>query len=167
METAVVSCTEIHTDGVHNAIPSNVQISGDTRSFSTETQKLIEERMVAICEGTAQMNGAECKVTYTHEFAPTINWDKCVGLIGQAASTIVGEDRVNTNCEPWSASEDFGMFLKHVPGCLVFIGSGKSPIPSENIPLHNSTYDYNDDILELSSEVFAELIKIRLPIDNK
>ncbi len=30
-ETAVVSCTELETDGAHNAIPSNVVIRGDTK----------------------------------------------------------------------------------------------------------------------------------------
>lgn len=42
------------------------------------------------------------------------------------------------------------------------IGSGKSAIASENTPLHNSMYDYNDDISELGAEFFAELIKVRL-----
>jgi len=163
LDPAVVSCTEFHTDGVHNAIPSNVEILGDTRSFSTEMQALIEERMRSICEGTCSMNGASCEVTYTHEFSPTINWEKSVGLVGKAAKAVVGEEKVNTNCEPWSASEDFGTFLKHIPGCLMFIGSGKNSVASDNIPLHNSVYDYNDDILETSAEVFAELIKIRLP----
>jgi len=164
LESCVVSCTEFHTDGIHNAIPSNVEILGDTRSFSLEMQALIEERMRRICEGTCTMNGATCDFTYTHEFSPTINWDKCVALVGQAAREVVGDEKVNTNCLPWSASEDFGTFLKHVPGCLMFIGSGKSIVASENISLHNSAYDYNDDILETSAEVFAELIKIRLPL---
>ena len=31
--TAVVSCTDLRTDGARNAIPSNVTITGDTRSF--------------------------------------------------------------------------------------------------------------------------------------
>lgn len=60
-------------------------------------------------------------------------------------------------------SEDFGTFLRNVPGCFVFIGSGKSEVASENIPLHNSMYDYNDNILELGAEFFAELIKVRIP----
>ena len=44
-DTAVVSCTELHTDGIRNAIPSNVIIKGDTRSFSKEVQDLLEKRM--------------------------------------------------------------------------------------------------------------------------
>lgn len=163
LQQVVVSCTELHTDGVHNAIPSNVEILGDTRSCTVEIQELIETRMRSICEGICKMNGADCEFEYTHEFAPTVNWEKCVNTVATAAKNIVGEDKVNTNCEPWMASEDFGTFLRHIPGCFVFLGSGKSAIASENTPLHNSMYDYNDDVLETGAEFFAELIKVRLP----
>lgn len=162
LNQAVISCTELHTDGVHNAIPSNVEILGDTRSFSTEVQELIETRMRNISEGICQMNGAECEFQYSHEFAPTINWEKCVDVVARAAKNVVGEHKVNTNCEPWMASEDFGKFLEYVPGCFLFLGSGKSTEVSENTPLHNSKYDYNDDVLLTGAEFFAELIKVRL-----
>jgi hippurate hydrolase len=163
LNQAVISCTELHTDGVHNAIPSNVEILGDTRSFSTEVQELIETRMRSISESICDMNGAGCEFEYTHEFEPTINWEKCVDVVAKAGKNVVGEQNVNTNCEPWMASEDFGTFLKHVPGCFLLLGSGKSSKASENTPLHNSQYDYNDDVLLTGAEFFAELIKLRLP----
>jgi N-carbamoyl-L-amino-acid hydrolase len=40
-DPAVVSCTEIHTDGIRNAIPSEVVIRGDTRSYSPAVQALL------------------------------------------------------------------------------------------------------------------------------
>jgi metal-dependent amidase/aminoacylase/carboxypeptidase family protein len=39
---AVVSCTEFITDGIRNAIPTEVVIKGDTRSYSPEVQALLE-----------------------------------------------------------------------------------------------------------------------------
>lgn len=162
LKQAVISCTELHTDGVRNAIPSNVEILGDTRSFAPEIQEQIESRMRNICESVCEMNGADCEFEYTHEFSPTINWKESVSIASQAAKNLLGEDRVNDNCEPWMASEDFGAFLEHVPGCFLFLGSGKSENVNENIPLHNSKYDYNDSILEIGAEFFAELIRLRL-----
>ena len=163
LDPVVVSCTEIHTDGVHNAIPTHVEILGDTRSFSGDMQALIEKRMREISEGICNMNGATCHVTYTHEFSPTVNWDQCIDLVEKSATAVVGSENVNTSCQPAMVSEDFGAYLREIPGCFVFIGSGKSHVASENIPLHNSVYDYNDDILVTSAEFFAELIKQRLP----
>lgn len=160
---AVISCTEFHTDGVHNAIPSNVEIKGDTRSYSPAIQKLLENRMRAICEGTCKMNDAECQFEYTHEFAPTVNWEHCVEIAVKAARNAVGANNVDGNCQQWMASEDFGTFLQEIPGCLVFIGSGDGSDGIGNVPLHNSSYDYNDRILKIGAEYFAELVKVRLP----
>lgn len=157
---AVISCTEFHTDGAHNAIPSNVTITGDTRSCSPDVQKLIENRMRSISEGICQINGAQCEFEYTHEFAPTFNWEKCVNVAVKAAKQVVGEENVDANCEPMMGSEDFGAFIKEIPGCFVFLGSAKA---GESVPLHNSLYDYNDDVLETGARFFAELIKTRLP----
>jgi hippurate hydrolase len=160
---AVISCTEFITDGIHNAIPTNVVIKGDTRSFDPEVQKLLEERMKSICEGICALNGAECQFEYTHEFAPTINDDVCYQAAVKAAKNIVGEGNVNANAHRFMASEDFGMFLQKVPGCLVFLGNDDQYDLERNFPLHNSRYDYNDSILKTGAEFFAELIKVRLP----
>src|SRR5689334_21429087 len=70
---AVVSCTDIHTDGARNAVPGEVVLTGDTRSFDPGVQQLLEARMRALCDGICAAHGATCTVTYTHEFAPTVN----------------------------------------------------------------------------------------------
>ncbi|WP_284037371.1 M20 aminoacylase family protein [Neobacillus sp. 114] len=160
---AVISCTEFITDGIRNAIPTNVEIKGDTRSYTTEVQKLLEERMRTISEGICQINGAECQFEYTHEFAPTVNWADCVEIAVKAAQNVVGKNNVDGNCQPWMASEDFGAFLQKTPGCFVFIGNGDDSEGIGNVPLHNSSYDFNDKILTIGAEYFAELIKVRLP----
>lgn len=159
-ETAVISCTEIESDGAHNAIPSNVIIRGDTRSFTPEMSQLIEKRMEAICKHICEMNGLECEFTYTHEFAPTFNWKDNVQYVVKAAKAVVREEHVIENCPPTMGSEDFGHFIQNVPGCFVFLGSKRDG--EEAIPLHNSCFDYNDDILVTGAEFFAELVRERL-----
>ena len=123
-------------------------------------RNLIEKRMKKICENICDSYDAECEFKYTHEFSPTINWEKCVDVVAQAAKNIVGEENVNANCDPIMGSEDFGTFIQKVPGCFLFIGSANSE--NEIIPLHNYHYDYNDTILETSAELFAEIVRIRL-----
>ncbi|MGG1400085.1 M20 aminoacylase family protein [Bacillus salipaludis] len=137
---AVISCTEFITDGIRNAIPTNVEIKGDTRSYTTEVSKLLEDRMRTISEGICKINGAECQFEYTHEFAPTVNWAECVDIAVRAAQNVVGENKVDGNCQQWMASEDFGAFLQKIPGCFVFIGNGDESDLIGNVPLHNSCY---------------------------
>jgi hippurate hydrolase len=160
--SAVVSCTEFQTDGIRNAIPTEVVIKGDTRSDTPEVQALLEERLRRLCEGICSAHGAQCSVEYTHEFAPTVNWVQCVPVAVQAARAVVGEARVDADTPPMMISEDFGSFLRVLPGAFVFIGNGAGEDPGST-PLHNAGYDFNDAILPVGARYLAELARVRLP----
>lgn len=162
-ESAVVSCTELTTDGIRNAIPSNVVIKGDTRSYSPGVQALLAKRMRSISEGICAGHGATCDFEYTHEFAPTVNSSECVATAVEAASRIVGGENVCADVAPMMISEDFGAFLQVVPGNFSFMGNGESGEPG-SVPLHNSRYDFNDDILDIGAQYFAALANTCLPI---
>jgi hippurate hydrolase len=159
---AVISCTEFITDGIRNAIPSNVVIKGDTRSYDPEVQKMLAARMREISEGICRMHGAECDFSYTHEFAPTVNWAECVPTAVAAATAVVGAENVDANVAPMMISEDFGAFLKAVPGAFVFLGNGAEGEPG-GTPLHNGSYDFNDEVLTTGANYFVEIVRLRLP----
>ena len=161
-QSAVVSCTEFITDGIRNALPTHVTIKGDTRSYDSNVQSLIERRMREICKGICEANGASCEVEYTHEFAPTVNWPECVDVAIAAARAIVGEENVDTNVAPMMISEDFGAFLKVKPSAFVFVGNGDTGAGA--VPLHNARYDFNDRVLPIGTQYFAQLARVRLPI---
>jgi amidohydrolase len=164
--SAVVSCTEFITDGIRNAIPTEVVIKGDTRSYAPEVQALLESRMRALCEGICQAHGARCVVEYTHEFAPTVNWPQCVPVAVRAAQAVAGPGRVDADAPPMMISEDFGRFLQAIPGAFVFIGNGDGDSPGA-VPLHNARYDFNDLILPVGARFFAELARTRLPLSHR
>lgn len=162
-ESAVVSCTEIFSDGIRNALPGQVVIKGDTRSYTPAVQALLERRMRDICHGIALAHGAQCEVDYTHEFAPTVNTPACVDVAVAAAQAVVGPDRVHGQTAPLMISEDFGAFLQAVPGAFVFIGNGDTGQPG-GLPLHNAGYDFNDALLPVGARYFVELVRQRLPL---
>jgi amidohydrolase len=160
---AVISCTELITDGLRNAIPSSMTIKGDTRSYAREVQALLEGRMREVSEGICRAHGAECTFEYTHEFGPTINSKELADLAVRAARNIVGAESVDQNVRPVMTSEDFGAFLEVVPGNFILIGNGESA-DSGGIPLHNAAYDFNDEILLTGALYFAELARLALPV---
>ena len=55
--TAVVSCTEIESDGIRNAIPTTVVLRGDTRSYDPEVQALLEARMRSFVKALPRPRG--------------------------------------------------------------------------------------------------------------
>ena len=160
-KSAVISCTEFITDGARNAIPTNVTIKGDTRSFDDDVQALLERRMRTLVENIAAAHGASATLTYTHEFEPTINDSLCTEKAVRAAQRAVGEAKVNGACDPWMASEDFGAFARVIPACFIFLGNG-SEGQGGGIPLHSRDYEFNDEALESGIRFYVELIESEL-----
>lgn len=161
LDTAVVSCTEVHGDGARNAIPTTVVISGDTRSFSAEVQSLLGRRIRQLSEGICAAHGATCEVTYTNSFRPTVNDPACTNAAMAAASAAVGADRVDGDCAPIMASEDFAAFAERIPACFVFIGNGVD-ISLGGTPLHSHDYDFNDAVLEAGVDFYVSLVRREL-----
>jgi amidohydrolase len=160
-QPAVLSCTEFVTDGIRNAIPTHVTIRGDARSYAPEVQTLLERRLREVCAGIAAAHGATCEVDYRHEFAPTVNWPGCVDVALAAAERVVGPDQVDGDTDPILASEDFGAFLRVLPGAFVFLGNGAGDEPGA-VPLHNARFDIDDAILPIGARWLAEVARTAL-----
>jgi len=160
LQTSVVSCTEMFTDGNHNAIPGTVTILGDCRSYSPEISAMIEKRMREIVSGICAAHGAEFDFEYTHEFAPTVNHACAVDTMALAASNILGAENVNANAEPVPFSEDFGLYIEAIPGAFALYGTHRGD--GTDTPLHSPRFDFNDDYLESAAKVYAEIAKVAL-----
>jgi len=63
--------------------------------------------------------------------------------------------------EPSMGAEDFSFMLQNKPGAYLRIGQGTGASGSA---LHNSRYDFNDDILPLGSALHASLIEQAMPL---
>jgi len=158
VEHAVVSCTDIRTDGARNAIPSNVEITGDTRSFTSATSQLLETQIRRLAAGVAAAHGATCEVDYTREFGPTVNDPAAAQRAARAAVSVLGAERVDEDCAPITASEDFGIFAAQVPAAFAFLGSGTEP-GRGGTPLHSHDYDFNDDVLPAGVDFYVRLVR--------
>lgn len=156
-DIAVVSVTELITDGTRNALPGLARILGDARSFRPEVSAQIERQMRIIAEGTAAAYNVTAEVNYTREFVPLHNDAELVEAAFAAAKSVFDSGNIAVAREPMTASEDFARFLDHVPGCFVFLGNGEA-----SAPLHNSSYDFNDDGLVFGASFHAAIARQRL-----
>lgn len=162
VKPAVLSCTEFHTDGARNAVPGQVRITGDTRSFDPDVQALLERRIRATAAGIAAAHGATAAVTYTHEFAPTVNDARCAEVAVAAATTALGADRVVGDCPPIMPSEDFGVLARQVPACFAFIGNGVDGDAGAATPLHNRAFEFDDGALAAGIAFYLAVVDAEL-----
>lgn len=113
--------------------------------------------MRIIAEGIATAYNVAAEVNYTREFVPLRNDAELVDAAFAAAGTVFERGNIAVAREPMTASEDFARFLDHVPGCFVFLGNGEA-----SAPLHNSSYDFNDDGLLFGANFHVAIARQRL-----
>ncbi|MCV3239740.1 amidohydrolase [Mesorhizobium sp. ZC-5] len=157
-DIAVVSVTELLTDGTRNALPGFARVLGDARSFRPEVSAAIEREMRVIAEGTARTYNCDVEMTYTREFVPLVNDAEATRAALAAAATVFEPEAIKAEREPMTASEDFARFLDHVPGCFAFIGNGEN-----SPPLHNPEFDFNDAALVHGTRFHVAIARQRLP----
>lgn len=162
IESAVVSVTQFHAGDTWNVIPDAAMVRGTVRAFKPEVQDLIERRLREICAGIAAAHGARFTLRYERRYPPLINAAAETEICASVMRALVGPDNV-VPVPPVMGSEDFAFMLQAKAGCYVFVGNG----PGEGgCMLHNSHYDFNDQILPLGASYWSNLVEHLLPAGN-
>jgi len=154
LDGAVVSVTQVHGGDTWNVIPDEVVLRGTTRSFKPEVQDTIENGIRGIAEGIASSMGAKARVRYERRYPPTVNTEKETEIAAGAAVEIAGRQNVLRDFMPSMGAEDFAFMLQAKPGCYILIGNGE-----KSASLHNSHYDFNDEVLPLGASYWSRLVE--------
>ena len=166
VDQGVVSVTNfIAGTGAHNVIPETAFLKGTFRAFRVETRKLLRQRIIDIAEGFAKTFGASITINIHDGYDPTINSADESSFCASVARALVGADNVQEDVEPCMGAEDFGAMLQEVPGCYIWMGQGVAGTPHEKM-LHNTGYDFNDEIIPLGVEYWARLAEASLPLEK-
>ena len=158
---AVVSATEFISNGQRNVLASETIIKGDVRTRLPDDRKKIELYLNQIASGIASAHDIEIEVFFETEFIETINHIKPTEAVFKTAKK---SGLKITDCKPMSFSEDFAHFSNAVPGCFFLLGNGMDG--ANNKPLHSSDYDFNDDLLPIGADFWANLVKNRLSTEG-
>lgn len=159
-DQAVVSICAMHGGNpvAMSVIPGEVRLVGTVRTYSETVQQYIEDRLKALCSGVAQGFGATAEVIFERGYPATVNTVPEANFAADVATRLVGKDKVWRNMQPSMGAEDFSFMLQAVPGAYIRIGQGLPHGPGPH-PLHNSRYDFNDEILPLGAALHASLVE--------
>ena len=162
LDSAVLSLCAMQAGdlGAFSVLPGTATLVGTVRTFSSEVQALVEQRLKDLCNAIALGLGATATVHYERVYPATINTEREALFAGDVAASLVGADHVVRDLEPSMGAEDFSFMLQTKPGAYLRIGQGQGGSPA----LHNSRYDFNDDILPLGSALHASLIEQAMPL---
>ncbi|SFD52721.1 M20 aminoacylase family protein [Massilia yuzhufengensis] len=168
LESAVLSITQIHAGSATNVIPDEAELVGTVRTFSTAVLDLIQRRMEEMATGVAAAFNASVDFHFKRNYPPLINHPQQTAFAVEAMRAVVGAQRVDTNVEPTMGAEDFAFMLQEKPGCYVFIGNGEGAHRAGGhglgpCQLHNTSYDFNDNLLPIGASYWVRLVEMSLP----
>jgi amidohydrolase len=152
IEPAVVTVGTFHAGTAFNITPSEAVMSGTTRTFNETTWSSWEGRIGKVVRGVCEAMGAGYELKYTRGYPPTINDAGMAEVVRRCAAQVVGEERVLVP-DLTMGGEDMSFFLQRVPGCYYCIGVGREGAA----PLHNSKFDFNEDLMLLGIETHCRV----------
>lgn len=155
LESAVVSVTTINGGQASNVIPDEIKIVGTLRYFDAEVGEHVKQRMRKLVKSISKGMGVKGKLRFESGYPATINTPAFAEQCASAAQSLVGADLVQRDMPPSMGAEDFSYMLNACPGAYVWIGNGEG---QGGCMLHNSQYDFNDDILPLGSSYWVKLV---------
>lgn len=153
-EAAVVSVTRVSGGDAYNITPEAVELWGTVRTYTPEMRKLCQDRLGAICTGTAMVHGCHAAIDYRRGYPPTVNTDDETDFAANVAAEVVGESRINRNATPSMGGEDFAYMLEQRPGAYILMGNGPG---DRGRVLHSPNYDFNDDALGVGVSYWVRL----------
>jgi hippurate hydrolase len=111
----------------------------------------MDAQMRRIASGIAQTFGVEIDLTATYGYGVTANTGPEGDLAAEACAA--AGLKVRRDLAPSMTGEDFARYLGEIPGAFVWVGNGPSA------ELHNSAYNYNDEILPAAATYLAATAK--------
>jgi len=162
IDTAVVSLSALQAGNpaAMSVIPAHAKLVGTVRTFRPATQDMVERRLHEMVGSIAAAFGARATLKYERVYPPTINHDREADFAAGVAEMLVGEENVVRNLPPSMGAEDFAFMLQARPGAFARLGQGGA---EGGCFLHNSTYDFNDDVIPLGAGFLSALAERSMP----
>ncbi len=165
LDSAVISLCAMQAGdlGAMSVVPDRATLVGTVRAFTPVVQALVERRLTDMCTAVAHGFGATATVTYERLYPATVNTLAEARFAGDVAQSLVGSNNVVRDLEPSMGAEDFSFMLQVKPGAYLRLGQGEENGIGSCF-LHNSRYDFNDDVLPLGAALHASLIEQGMPL---
>lgn len=158
VDKVVISICTIHGGTAFNIIPEEVVFSGTVRCHDEGVRQSIKERMERIISGVAASFGCKYELDYAYGIPMVNNHPEVIANIVVAAKQAVGEECVVQLDRPVLGSEDFSVYLEHVPyGAFIRLGVNP-PGQAEQMRVHNDHFDFSDGALPIGAAIMTQFV---------
>ena len=151
-KNAVLSLTKIEGGSAFNVIPDSVTIGGTLRSTNEQTRNDMLKKIKKVASNACEISNCKVNIEIRPGYPSTINDEKSAKLATEIFKNTFGDSFINIEETPTMGSEDFSYMLKEKPGAYIWLGAGE-----DAEKLHSAHYDFNDALLPIGAEYWANL----------
>ena len=157
-DMGVITIGSFDGKGTFNVIKDSVELEGDVRYMTVETQSLIDKEVHRIVEGIEAEFGVSCELDYTADYPPLYNDPKITADVVASLKNMNDPDIKEIFEYPMvSGSEDFAYYLEKIPGCFFYIGA--QPKGVENAYFnHHPKFDIDEDALLVAAKAAGQVV---------
>ncbi|NIF59143.1 amidohydrolase [Enterobacter sp. Ap-916] len=153
LDSAVLSITRIAGGNTWNVLPESVELEGTLRTHSASVREAVKARVIEIAAGLASAFGAEIDVTWHLGPDALVNDERWAAFASEVAAA---EGYATHHADLHLGGEDFAVYLQHIPGAFVSIGS------DSRYGLHHPAFDPDERLIEPAARYFARLAQSAL-----
>jgi len=155
-DAVVVSFGQIHGGQNANVIPEQVVLEGTVRTLDRSVRENTIAHIRTLAEGIERVTSTKLDVCFERGTPSVYNDDSLTKLLSGVASDLLGRDKVVAMARPSMGSEDFAMYLDHVPGTMFRLGAAGEDAPWSG--LHTSTFDVDERCLVVGAKILARAV---------
>lgn len=137
-----------------NIIPTTVELQGTVRTFDTQVQTQVEDRIRAIFDGVTKAHGGSFTLTFDRAYPLTSNDTALHDRMRPTLERVLAENLLVA--QPTTGGEDFSYFANEVPGMFLFLG-GRKPGGTTG-GHHTPTFQADDGAVPVGMKVMTSLV---------
>jgi len=146
---------KIASGSVRNIVPGNARLEGTIRALTMKETDEIASNLKTISAGIEQITDVMISITKGAHY-PEVIVDKDLFA---SLSKIFSNKFTFLDCGFKLTGEDFGYISQKYPSFMFWLGTSKG----EHFGLHNAQFLPGDEIIELGSSAFKEILIAQIP----
>lgn len=151
MESAVITIGKMTSGTVQNIIAENARLEGTIRTLNAEAMKEVKRRIEAICKGIEASFECSISIDYGSMYYEVNNNEDCANKLLSFAEKFENCKAVLSPAA--MTGEDFGYFLKEIPGALYWAGANCE------YGLHHAKITPDEDLLAFNANFVEQFIR--------
>nr|WP_225989055.1 amidohydrolase [Peribacillus frigoritolerans] len=157
-DMGVVTIGSFDGKGSFNVIKDRIEIEGDVRYMTAETQQLIDKEIHRIVKGIETEFDVQCELTYVPDYPPLYNDPELTEFVKNSLESMNDKEIEQVVEFPvFSGSEDFAYYAEKIPGCFFYIGCKPKGVEKAYFN-HHPKFDIDEDALLIASKSVAQVV---------